>query len=99
VLLSAVIARAILPPESARRIGRLLRSEGCDLAQATPEELAAGCSIYLEGSIPLVRAKSLMTEHGIAQGPVIDGDDLVGFAVLDELERLPDTSRRIAARR
>jgi hypothetical protein len=99
VLLSAVIARAILPPESAQRIGRLLRAEGCDLAQATPEELAAGCSVYLEGALPVERAQALMAEHGIAQAPVIDADDLVGFAVLDELERLPAGGRRIAARR
>jgi predicted transcriptional regulator len=99
VILSAVISRAILPPESVRRIGRLLRSEGCDLAQATPQQLAAGCSVFLEADVPLERARALMGEHGIAQAPVIEGDDLIGFAVLDELERLPLTGRRIAARR
>jgi hypothetical protein len=99
VTLSAAIARAILPPESARRIGRLLRSEGCDLARATPEDLAAGCSVYLEGAVPVELARGLMAEHGIAQAPVIDADDLVGFAVLEDLERLPVAGRRIAARR
>jgi hypothetical protein len=99
VLLSAAIARAILPPESARRIGRLLRSEGCDLAQATPEQLAAGCSVFLEADIPVEQARALMSDHGIAQAPVVKSDDLLGFAVLDELDEFPAAPRPFAARR
>lgn len=99
MLLAAVIARAILPPESARRIGRLLRSEGCDLTRATPEQLAAGCSVFLEGGTPVEQARALMSEHGIAQAPVVEADDLLGFAVLDELDVLPATRRSFAARR
>jgi predicted transcriptional regulator len=99
VLLSAAIARAILPPESARRIGRLLRNEGCDLARATPEQLAAGCSVFLEAETPVDQARALMNEHGVAQAPVVESDDLLGFAVLDELDALPGAHRPFAARR
>jgi hypothetical protein len=85
VRLASAVPRAALAPETARRTGRLLRQEGCDLARVTPAELAAGCPIYLEGDVDADRARELMARHGVAQAPVLDGDDLVGFAVLEEL--------------
>ena len=84
--LASVIPRAALPEGSAGRTGRLLRQEGCDLARVTVEQLEAGCSVYREADVEVATARALMGEHGIAQAPVLDGDELVGFAVLEALD-------------
>jgi hypothetical protein len=99
VTLADAVPAAALPPGAARRIGRLLRSEGCDLARVTLEQLAAGCSIYLEADTEVAVARALMGEHGIAQAPVVDRDDVVGFAVLAELPGSPGAAPEIAASR
>jgi hypothetical protein len=88
VVLASVIPRAALPEGSAGRTGRLLRQEGCDLARVTLEQLEAGGSVYLDAHIDVATARALMGEHGIAQAPVLDGDQLVGFAVLEALDYL-----------
>jgi predicted transcriptional regulator len=88
VILGSVIPRAALPEGSAGRTGRLLRQEGCDLARVTIEQLEAGCSVYLDAHVEVSIARALMGEHGIVQAPVLDGDELVGFAVLDALDHL-----------
>jgi predicted transcriptional regulator len=88
VILGSVIPRAALPEGSAGRTGRLLRQEGCDLARATVEQLEAGCSVYLETQVEIATARALMGEHGIGQTPVLDGDELVGFAVLEALDHV-----------
>jgi len=88
VILGSVIARAALPEGSAGRTGRLLRQEGCDLAGITIEQLEAGCSVYLEAQVEVATARALMGEYHIAQAPVLDGDELVGFAVLEALDHL-----------